>query len=82
MTQVVVQLVPHSTDHGETGSAFDTAKDFGSTLEAIHPSSDDAASATWFSAQVDHTKVADFVESLRSLPDVSAAYVKPHAAAP
>jgi hypothetical protein len=82
MTQVVVQLVPHPAKPGGEGSAFDTAKHFGSRLEAVHLLSDDAASAQWFSAQIEQAKAAEFVDSLRSLPDVSAAYVKPRAAAP
>lgn len=81
MKQVVVQLANPPSGSQDQG-AFATAKDLGAPLQAIHPQSDDAALARWFTAQVDNAKATEFVETLRKLPEVSAAYVKPRAAAP
>lgn len=81
MTQVVVQLVAPPPAGQEEGP-FAKAKDFGATLRAIHPQSDDATLARWYTAQVNNAKAAEFVETLRTLPEVSAAYLKPRAAAP
>jgi hypothetical protein len=81
MKQVVVQLAALPSGAQDEG-AFARAKDFGATLKAIHPHSEDATLARWFTAQVDNAKAAEFVETLRNLPEVSAAYVKPRAAAP
>jgi len=83
MKQVIVQLATSPTQAGQQQhSAFIKAQDFGSTLEAIHPQSDDATLSRWFTAQVDNSQAAEFVETLRRLPEVSAAYVKPRAAPP
>jgi hypothetical protein len=81
MKQVVVQLAMQPSSE-EGGGAFALAKDFGAPLQAIHPQSEDANLARWFTTQVDNAKAAEFVETLRSLPEVSAAYVKPRVAAP
>jgi hypothetical protein len=84
MTQVIVQLA--SAPASETGirehAAFKRAKEFGTSLTAIHPRSADPALASWYTAQVDNTKAGEFVETLRRIPDVTAAYVKPRAAMP
>lgn len=84
MQQVVVQLAPRSVSDRDEQSrtAFAKAEDFGSPLVAVHPQSDDPTLSRWFTAQVDNAKAAEFVETLRSLPDVTAAYVKPRAAMP
>jgi hypothetical protein len=84
MTQVIVQLVPSPTSETEAQehAAFKQAKEFGASLQAIHPTSDDPGLASWFSAQVDNTRAAEFVETLRRMPEVTAAYVKPRAAMP
>jgi hypothetical protein len=81
MKQVVVQFAAPPSG-GQDQTAFAKAKDLGAPLQAIHPDSEDATLARWFTAQVDNAKAREFVETLRNLPEVSAAYVKPPAAAP
>ncbi len=85
MKQVLVQLSASALSEPEAAkhqAPFERAKDFGLTLAALHPGSDDPALSRWFSAEVDSAKATDFVESLRKLPEVTAAYVKPRAARP
>jgi hypothetical protein len=84
MTQVIVQLAPSPASEAEVQqhAAFKQAKEFGASLRAIHPSSEDPGLASWFTAQVDNTKANEFVETLRRMPEVTAAYVKPRAAMP
>jgi hypothetical protein len=81
MKQVIVQFAAPPAS-GQSDEAFAKAKDFGATLQAIHPESHDSTLARWFTAQVENAKAAEFVKTLRDLPEVSAAYVKPRAAAP
>jgi hypothetical protein len=84
MTQVIVQLAPAPAS--ETGirehAACTRAKEFGTSLTAIHPHSTDPLLAGWYSAQVDTTRAGEFFATLRRIPDVTAAYVKPRAAMP
>jgi hypothetical protein len=84
MTQVIVQLVPSPASDADVRqhAAFKQAKEFGASLQAIHPRSEDPTLSSWFSAQVDNTKADEFIETLRRIPDVTAAYVKPRAAMP
>jgi len=84
MAQVIVQLAPSPASEAEVRqhAAFKHAAQFGASLQAIHPRSDDPALASWFSAQVDNTKANEFVETIRRIPEVTAAYVKPRAAMP
>lgn len=85
MKQVVVQLAPDAApaqDGNQHQAAFEKAKDFGSTLKAIHPQSDDPALSRWYTAQVDNAKATELVETLRNIPEVTAAFVKPRAAMP
>ena len=84
MTQVIVQLeaAPASEIEFRTHAAFAQAKQFGTSLKAIHPSSKDPSLASWFTAQVDNARAGEFVETLRRIPQVTAAYVKPRAAMP
>jgi hypothetical protein len=85
MKQVIVQLaataLPGSGADGHQ-AAFERAKDFGVTLQAIHPGSDDPALSRWFCTEVENAKAPEFVESLRKIPEVTAAYVKPRAEPP
>jgi hypothetical protein len=67
MKQVVVQLKAASS-RGVGDDAFAKARDFGATLLAIHPQSEDATLGRWFTAQVDNAKATELVESLRDLP--------------
>jgi hypothetical protein len=84
MTQVVVQLEssPASEAEAQRHTAFKQAQKFGASLRAMHPQSQDPRLASWFTAQVDNTKANDLVESLRNIPEVTAAFVKPRAAMP
>ena len=84
MTQVIVQLEPTPATEAEARqhAAFKQAERFGTSLKAIHPSSEDPTLARWFTAQVDNTRAGEFVETLRQIPEVTAAYVKPRAAMP
>ena len=84
VAQVIVQLVPSPGSGVEVQqhAAFRQARRFGASLQAIHPQSADPKLATWFTAQVDNTKATELIESLRKLPEVTAAYVKPRAAMP
>lgn len=84
MTQVVVQLVPAAASEADAqqNAAFRRAEEFGTSLQAIHPNSTDPSLASWFTAQVDNKKAGEFVETLRRIPEVTAAYVKPRAAMP
>jgi len=82
---VVVQLAnPRSDNTGVSPrqDAFETAKSFGLALEAIHPQSNDPKLARWFRAEVENGKAAEFVQTLRAIPEVTAAYIKPAAKAP
>ena len=85
MTEVVVQLAP-GVDPATTSSPdrgpFATAKRFGLTLEAIHPRCDDPNLSRWYRAEIENNKAAEFVDTLREIPEVTAAYVKPPAEAP
>ena len=84
MTQVVVQLEssPASEAEAQQHIAFKQAQKFGASLRAMHPQSRDPKLASWFTAQVDNTKAKELVELLRTIPEVTAAYVKPRAAMP
>jgi hypothetical protein len=84
MTQVIVQLVPSPVTEADVQqhAAFKQAQEFGASLKAIHPSSEDPALSSWFTAQVDNRKANELVETLRRIPEVTAAYVKPRAAMP
>jgi hypothetical protein len=84
MTQVIVQLeaVPASEVEVRRHAAFEQARQFGTSLKAVHPRSEDPSLAKWFTAQVDNTKAGEFIETLRRIPEVRAAYVKPRAAMP
>jgi hypothetical protein len=85
MKEVIVQFAPHviGTAQGlPHQAAFQTAKSFGLTLRAIHPQSDDPALSRWFYTQVENGKAAELIQTLRSIPEVTAAYVKPPAEAP
>jgi hypothetical protein len=84
MTQVIVQLEPIPASQAEMGehAAFKQAERFGTSLRAIHPSSGDPALARWFTAQIDNTKAGEFIDTLRQIPEVTAAYVKPRASMP
>jgi hypothetical protein len=84
MTQVVVQLTPAPASETDVrrNAAFKRAEEFGTSLQPIHPNSSDPSLASWFTAQVDNMKAGEFVETLRSIPEVTAAYVKPRAAMP
>jgi len=85
MTQVVVQLSPNALSGPESAkrqAPFERANDFGLTLKALHPESDDPVLSCWFSAEVDSAKATEFIESLRKMPEVTAAYVKPRAEPP
>ena len=85
MKLVVVQLAPDS-GRGPKGAqhqaAFAKAKDFGLTLKAMHPESNDSVLSRWFRAEVDNAKAEEFATTLRNLPGVTAAYVKPRPSAP
>lgn len=84
MPQVIVQLetAPKSEAEVRRHAAFEQARLFGTSLKAIHPSSEDPRLASWFIAQVDSTRTTEFIEKLRRIPEVTAAYVKPRAAMP
>jgi hypothetical protein len=82
MKEVVVQLAPYAVKTSDTHRAFDMAKSLGFALQAIHPLSDDPGLARWFRAEVDNHKAAEFVQTLRAIPEVTAAYVKPAAEVP
>jgi hypothetical protein len=84
MAQVIVQLAtsPASEAEAQQHTAFRQARKFGAALRAMHPQSEDPKLAGWFTAQVDNGKAGELVEQLRSIPDVTAAYVKPRAAMP
>ena len=84
MTQVIVQLAPAPASEAEIRehAAFKRAREFGTSLKAIHPRTEDPSLARWFTAQVDTTRAGEFVETLRRIPQVTAAYVKPRASMP
>jgi hypothetical protein len=82
MKEVIVQLAPSATGHSPLDAPFETARNFGLTLKAIHPQSDDPTLARWFHVQIDNAKAAEFVQRLRNIPEVTAAYVKPPAEVP
>lgn len=85
MKEVVVQLANPAAARVKTPprqNAFEMARRFGFALEAIHPQSEDPTLARWFRAEVENNKAAEFVQTLRAIPDVTAAYVKPAAKAP
>jgi hypothetical protein len=84
MTHVVVQLARHavSAAGSQRHAAFTKAKDFGVTLTPMHPQSSDPALSCWFQAEVEHGQADAVAESLRGVPDVTAAYVKPRPARP
>jgi hypothetical protein len=79
MTEVVVQLACRDSRHL---AAFETARSFGLQLQAMHPQSKDPALLRWFHAEVENAKAADFIRTLRRIPEVTAAYVKPSAKPP
>jgi len=85
MKRVIVQLAANALPGSEAGkhrAPFERARDFGLTLQAVHPGSDDPTLSRWFSAEVENAKATEFVESLRKIPEVTAAYVKPRAEPP
>jgi hypothetical protein len=85
MKEVVVQLAPGvgpATRASPDRSPFATAERFGLTLQALHPRSDDPNLARWYRVRIENNKAAEFVETLRDIPDVTAAYVKPPAEPP
>ena len=81
MKEVIVQLAPKAAAASE-GSPHQTARNFGTTLEATHPNSHDPDLSRWFHAKVDNARAAEFLETLRNIPEVTAAYVKPPAESP
>jgi hypothetical protein len=80
MKEVVVQLA--SREGSRHLAAFETARNFGLKLRAMHPQSEDPTLLRWFHAEVDNAKAAEFVRTLRNIPDVKAAYVKSSAEVP
>ena len=84
MTQVLVQLAREAAGAAERRdhAVFARATDLGVSLRPVHPQSSDPALSCWFHAEVDHAKADELAETLRSVPDVTAAYVKPPAGAP
>jgi hypothetical protein len=76
MKEVVVQLAWDSQHLAEI------AKKFGLNLQAMHPQSKDPALLRWFHAEVENGKADRFVRTLRNIPEVKSAYVKPSAEPP
>ncbi len=83
MKEVIVQIeVGSGAARRLSHGPFAAAKDFGLTLEAIHPKTNDPSLSRWFHAEVDNEKAAEFVKVLQESPGVTAAYVKPPTEAP
>jgi hypothetical protein len=85
MKEVVVQLAPGvgpATVTSQHRSPFATAKRFGLILQAIHPRSDDPNLSRWYRAEIENNKATEFLQTLRDIPEVTAAYVKPPAEPP
>ena len=63
---------------GSPAPAVTSAASLGIELEAMHPGSNDAEMRSWFIARGSGDE-ADVVETVRTVPGVEAAYVKPGA---
>jgi hypothetical protein len=84
MAQLVVQLARDAASAAQRQGHAVLAKaaSLGVTLRPVYPQSSDPALSCWLQAEVDHAHADLVAETLRGIPDVTAAYVKPRAAAP
>jgi len=85
VTEIMVQigaLDRQKTDTTVKG-VFKVVQNLGFHLDPVHPGSDDPKLSSWFRVQVENAgQVAKVVDTLRTNPDVKAAYVKPRDEAP
>jgi hypothetical protein len=83
--EVVIQISEPSTGArtAPSATARQAVQKLGLTLEPIHPGSTDPVLSTYYRVRApDQQAAARVVEAVRSLPSVTAAYVKPPDAPP
>ena len=88
MAQLVVQLTgkaaaAFASGEGPAAPVRHALDELGVALEPLHPGIDDEQLATYYAAELATPQAgAKVVERLRSVPGITAAYVKPRIALP